>query len=94
MTFQGLDKEPFLQANASMLDPELEFILPSHSVRALAASEAGRTARAGAAKTFDELARLRAGLAALRAPAFECQPLEARSTFLGDRLCIPAMPNV
>jgi hypothetical protein len=45
---------------------------------ALAASEAGRTARADAARNFSELARPCIGLAAWQVDAFECQTLQAR----------------
>jgi hypothetical protein len=51
---------------------------PNHGGRALAASEAGRTARADAAKDLDDLARPCIGLAAWDVQAFESRLLKAR----------------
>jgi hypothetical protein len=62
--------------------------------RALAASEAGRTARADADPNFVALVRWDVRLVAWIGYAFSVWPLKARSTFMGARLCILAMPNV
>ena len=61
---------------------------------ALAASEAVRTARADAARDFDELARPCFRLTAWPVRAFDCRTLQVRGTFIRARPCIPAMPNV